>query len=161
MAGKSKKKTPKKSSTNSSESKKEIELKRKNTILITKPIVLGNYAIGIKKKDADQMWCKWVCYVRGLTFEDNLDYISKIIFRLHESFDPPLETITKPPFEVEKEGWGQFPLNIEIHFHESSGLPPLLLEYDLQLPGESQKKKRKPCVYEKYEELLFYDPTEK
>ncbi|EFC49989.1 YEATS domain-containing protein [Naegleria gruberi] len=165
MAGKSKRKTPSKKTpveTLSQQNKKEGEqLKRKNPILITKPIVLGNFAVGIKKKDGDQTWCKWVCYVRGLTLDDDLSYISQITFHLHESFSPPQETITKAPFEVEKEGWGQFPLRIEIHFHESSGLQPLSLDYDLQLPAESQKKKKKPCVYEKYEELLFYDPTEK
>ncbi|KAF0973870.1 hypothetical protein FDP41_007257 [Naegleria fowleri] len=158
----SKKKTPTKKShkRKSSSSDQTSGSKRKHPILITKPIILGNYAIGLKKKDTERLWCKWVCYVRGLILDDDLNYISKVVFHLHETFNPPVVTVTKPPFEIEQEGWGQFPLLIDIHFHASSGLDPIHLQYDLKLPSDNAIKKRKPFVSEQYEELLFYDPTE-
>ncbi|KAG2374420.1 hypothetical protein C9374_010704 [Naegleria lovaniensis] len=159
----SKKKTPtkkKNSQKRKSSSDQTSGSKRKHPILITKPIILGNYAIGLKKKDTERLWCKWVCYVRGLVLDDDLNYISKVVFHLHETFNPPVVTITKPPFETEQEGWGQFPLFIDIHFHSSSGLDPIRLQYDLKLPSDNAIKKRKPFVSEQYEELLFYDPNE-
>ena len=156
MAGKGKKS---KKGTKASE-KKSSGTKRKNPILIVKPFIVGNYAVGIKKKESENRnWCKWICYIRGLTLDDDLSYISKVEFHLHETFNPPREVKLKPPFEIEKEGWGEFPLLIDIHFHPSSGLEHVQINYHLKLPPDSAVKKRKPQIFEKYDEFTFYDPN--
>ncbi|KAL9657248.1 hypothetical protein ABK040_011470 [Willaertia magna] len=138
--------------------------KRKTGLLITKPIIYGNYSISQPKKNSEYDWCKWICYVRGLSFDDDLSFIHKVEFHLHETFDNPIRTITKPPFELEEIGWGEFSIRIMIYFHPSSGEEPVELLHNLKLPpsaSSSNNKKKKPLITEHYEEILFWEPNEK
>jgi hypothetical protein len=85
---------------------------------------------------------------------------------LHESFESPVRHIDTPPFQVEEKGWGEFTIGMSISFHDAS-LKPVDVHHFLKLfPDQNSPQyalpveNRRPVVLEKYDELLFVDPTE-
>ena len=58
---------------------------------------------------------KWIVYVRGVKNEDISPIVDKVVFLLHHSFDQPQRTVSKPPFELHEEGWGQFVIGVHIY----------------------------------------------
>lgn len=85
----------------------------------------------------------------------------QVTFKLHSSFANPNRDVAYPPYELTESGWGEFDIGIELHFHDDAGEPPLELYHHLQLGldahGNAQKK---PHLYEVYEEVVFWEPTE-
>jgi len=73
--------------------------------------------------------------------------------------------VSEPPFEIHNAGYGSFPIYITIFFHDPYERP---LEYTHSLkifPDEdpdTQKvqKKTAPVIYENYNEVTFFEPTE-
>jgi len=61
---------------------------------------------------------RWALYIRGEKGETEgpaLSMIDKVIFHLHESFNPPSVEVSQAPFEIEEVGWGVFDVKAEIH----------------------------------------------
>ena len=148
------------------------------------PIVIGTVAQALKKPlpVPRQDWClshKWCCYVRGLRDtsqptdpmeEQDLSFlIKKVEFSIHDSFPESFITIEQAPFEIHNAGYGEFPITIMIYFQDPYERP---LEYTHQLKIEAdpsslndnnkftQKKMMAPVVFEKYNEITFFEPTE-
>lgn len=40
----------------------------------------------------------------------------KVTYHLHPTFANPVRTVKKPPFKIEEEGWGEFDMQIVVHF---------------------------------------------
>ncbi|KAJ3173437.1 NuA4 histone H4 acetyltransferase complex and the SWR1 complex subunit [Geranomyces variabilis] len=144
----------------------------------SRPILYGTHASLLKPNDkrADPSHThKWTVFVRPVHPNEDLSlYIKRVQFKLHESFDPPLRTCDAPPYEVHETGWGEFDIPIKITIHES--LEPrghVQLTHTLQLyPKENADgaggssgaaaaaAAGKPVVSERYEEIVFNEPTE-
>ncbi|QHS76607.1 TATA-binding protein-associated factor TAF14 [Saccharomyces paradoxus] len=45
----------------------------------------------------------------------------KVIYHLHPTFANPNRTFTDPPFRIEEQGWGGFPLDISVFLLEKAG----------------------------------------
>ena len=105
---------------------------------------------------------RWSCYVRGLNNDEDISYfIKKVVFQLHPSFPEPVKTVEKFPFEIHQTGWGEFDIGIKIFFVDQSERPIEML-HALKLHPEQgqQASTKKPVVSERYDEIVFSEPTE-
>ena len=93
--------------------------------------------------------------------EDLTYCIKKVVFNLHPSFTNPQRVFEEPPFEVSETGWGEFEVNIRIHFHDPAEQPVDLVHMlKLYPPGTQQPSTKKPVRAEFYDECVFHEPTE-
>lgn len=86
------------------------------------PIVVGSVGRWLGPDAERTQSREWHIYVRGHLFQDLSTVIDKVVFHLHETFRPPVRTVTSPPFELRERGWGQFAAAIEIHFKTSDNI---------------------------------------
>lgn len=102
---------------------------------------------------------RWVIYVRSPNDENISEYIEKVSFSLHSSFAEPVRTVTKPPFEVTENGWGEFEAMIRIFFKDPSQ-EPVDIHHVLRLYHTKDviANAKKPVVSEFYDEIVFTDP---
>ncbi|KAJ1720530.1 transcription factor TFIIF complex subunit Tfg3 [Coemansia erecta] len=67
---------------------------------------------------------RWACRLEegrsGFSLPKQLPYVKKVEFGLHDTFKDPHRVVTRAPFSVIEEGWGEFDLDIIVHFHHSS-----------------------------------------
>ena len=94
-------------------------------------------------------------------------YVKKVQFRLHDSYTNSNRIVSKPPYEVSETGWGEFEVQIKIHFHDAAAEKPVTVYHGLKLfhsqPGETQMSQtssalvqgRKTVVSEFFDELVF------
>jgi YEATS domain-containing protein 4 len=132
--------------------------KRTRDTVVVKPILYGNYSQSLNKKSDENKTHKWTCYVRGLNANEDLSYISKVVFELHESFANPIREVIEPPWEVSEEGWGEFEIRIKIFFRDTSEKPIQLFHLLALYPRSEQNFGKKIIVEENYEELIFVNP---
>ncbi|CAL9734906.1 transcription initiation factor TFIID subunit 14 [Monosporozyma servazzii] len=45
----------------------------------------------------------------------------KVVYHLHPTFANPNRTVNEPPFMIQEQGWGGFPLDISVFFLEKAG----------------------------------------
>ncbi|XP_049271860.1 YEATS domain-containing protein 2 [Rhipicephalus sanguineus] len=89
-------------------------------------VIVGNVSkyIPLDRRDdggGDQATHKWLAYVRTAPEERCTigDLVQRVRFFLHPSYRPhDLVEITEPPFQVQRKGWGEFPLRVQLHFHD-------------------------------------------
>lgn len=138
---------------------------RQRGVNIVKPIVYGNIARALQDPQTNHTH-EWTCYLRPYKNED-MNYVKKISFKLHESYGPNSEkTLLAPPFEVKETGWGEFEVIIKIYFVDPNERPVTiyhhlkLFEHDQNNPGGPPKiDKTKTIVSEHYDEIVFQDPS--
>lgn len=138
---------------------------RQKGVTIVKPIIYGNIARALPEPRANHTH-EWTVYLKPYKNED-MTFIKKISFKLHESYGPNAEkTILTPPFEVKETGWGEFEIIIKIHFVDPNERPVTiyhhlkLFEHDPNNPGAPPKiDKTKTVVSENYDEIVFQDPS--
>eukprot|EP00889_Picochlorum_renovo_P005548 jgi/Picre1/32578/NNA_007924.t1 len=110
--------------------------KRLKGVELSVPIVTGTVAISLGKKATDYATHSWTV------------------------FENPNREVTMPPFELRETGWGEFDILIEIHFRDDANEPPLELLHSLRLGLDIHgNPQRRPHTYEKYEEVVFWEPT--
>lgn len=136
----------------------EPDARRQKHKIIHKPIIVGTHSIYLGKKAPEDKNNKWCCYVRGLNGEDISKFISKIEFDLDKSFAQPNVVITKPPFQIQEAGWGQFTINVKLYFPDPT-LKPIELGKELILFDDLPRKEKRPIVAEDYNELVFVEPS--
>ena len=61
----------------------------------------------------------WEVYVKNPKGDHIENFVEKVVFHLHPSFDEPVRKVTKPPFKVSEQGYGGFTINFEIFFRVS------------------------------------------
>ena len=91
---------------------------------VKRRIIIGNtskFILPEQREGNDRSTHKWMVYVRGPKDGSELnDFISKVWFLLHPSYQPnDLVEVCKPPFQVTRRGWGEFPVRVQLHFVEN------------------------------------------
>ena len=111
-----------------------IEANRLKGVSIVKPIVYGNISQYFgKKREPDGHTHEWTIYVKPYQNEDMSSYVKKVQFKLHDSYANCNRVVSKPPYEVSETGWGEFEIQIKIHFHDSSGEKPVTIYHVLKV----------------------------
>ncbi|VVC26389.1 YEATS [Cinara cedri] len=84
--------------------------------LIDLSYIIGN-TVTINKSD-HQMKYKWTVYVRNAEESiDNLIYIDKVTYFLHESYEPHhIVDVVQKPFSLTRHGWGEFVIRLRLYF---------------------------------------------
>ncbi|KAK9916702.1 hypothetical protein WJX75_005963 [Coccomyxa subellipsoidea] len=127
------------------------------------PVVVGTCAFYLGKKATETQSHKWYLYVRGVSGEDIGHIVKKVVFNLHPTFPNPTREVTVHPFEIEEHGWGEFELNVTLHFADDAQEQPVEIYHKLKLYSEVEpgnQSTKKPVVNEQYEELIFSEPVE-
>ena len=73
-----------------------------------------------------------------------------------------MTVIDSPPFEVTESGWGEFEINVQIYIHDCNE-KPIEVSHILKLypDGDQQQlNASKPVVSERYDEIVFNDPSD-
>ena len=106
---------------------------------------------------------EWKCLSKQ--FISLCRYVKKVQFRLHDSYANCNRIVSKPPYEVSETGWGEFEVQIKIHFHDAAAEKPVTIYHVLKLfhsqTGDSQPTSsamvqgRKTVVSEYYDEIVF------
>ena len=52
-------------------------------------------------------------------------FIKSVTYHLDEGFDPCLIRLNEAPFQLARNGWGTFELEVDIHFHDWTKLKPI------------------------------------
>ncbi|EDW34528.1 GL22299 [Drosophila persimilis] len=78
---------------------------------------------------------KWLVYVQGKDLPKPLEtYIKKVRFQLHHSYRPnDIVDVHAPPFQLNRRGWGEFPMRIQLFFHEHLRQKPVQLMHTVVL----------------------------
>ncbi|XP_054743707.1 YEATS domain-containing protein 2 isoform X2 [Anastrepha obliqua] len=78
---------------------------------------------------------KWLVYVQSKDSTISLEsFIKKVRFYLHPSFRPnDIVDIRAPPFQIARRGWGEFPMRIQLFFHDHLQQKPVQLIHNLVL----------------------------
>ena len=99
----------------------EVSPSSESRFYVKRRIIIGNtskYILPEQRERNDRSTHKWMVYVRGPKEDEELqNFISKVWFLLHPSYQPnDLVEICKPPFQVTRRGWGEFPVRVQLHF---------------------------------------------
>lgn len=91
---------------------------------VKRRVIVGNtskYILPEHRESNDRSTHKWMVYVRGPKDNSELqNFISKVWFLLHPSYQPnDLVEVSKPPYQVTRRGWGEFPVRVQLHFVEN------------------------------------------
>lgn len=139
-----------------------IEGNRVKDVTIIKPIVYGNVAKAFgRKRESDGHTHQWTVFVKPYRNENIGQYIRKVQFKLHESYQNSTRTVNQPPFEVSETGWGEFEVHIKLYFVDPNEKPQMtyhilkLFMHGDPLTATGQKE----VVSEFYDELIFHEPT--
>eukprot|EP00698_Gefionella_okellyi_P020562 TRINITY_DN6465_c0_g1_i1.p1 TRINITY_DN6465_c0_g1~~TRINITY_DN6465_c0_g1_i1.p1 ORF type:complete len:275 (-),score=53.46 TRINITY_DN6465_c0_g1_i1:37-861(-) len=137
--------------------------KRLKGVAVEKAIVTGSqaYWLGKVNRRPEEASHEWHVYLRAANNEDMSYFIKKVVFHLHETFNPPRREFEEPPYEVTESGWGEFDIGIQIFFVDPVEKPVYLL-HSLKLFSHdgTPVSTQVPVVQELYDEIVFNDPTE-
>ena len=71
--------------------------------------------------------------------------------------------IDSPPFEVTESGWGEFEIHMQIYVHDCNE-KPIEVSHILKLYPDGDQSQQlnpsKPVVAERYDEIVFNDPSD-
>lgn len=84
--------------------------------LIDLMYIIGN-TVTINDSEHEMKY-KWTIYVRNAEDTvDNLIYIDKVTYFLHESYEPNhIIDVVQKPFSLTRHGWGEFVIRVRLHF---------------------------------------------
>ena len=90
-------------------------------------IIVGNtscYLLNVSgTASTDGATHKWMVYVKGDSVETE-KHIKHVLFLLHPSYRPnDLVAVSRPPYQLVRRGWGEFPVRIQVHFCNPSNKP--------------------------------------
>jgi len=97
----------------------------------TKPILLtlGNDVQRLETNLNPFNWTVFVKLQKDPTAP--IPFLDKVIFFLHPTFQPPKQTVAKPPYQLVRRGWGTFNVRVELHFGEILSNVVVKLEHEL------------------------------
>ncbi|KAL8603257.1 hypothetical protein ACOMHN_017372 [Nucella lapillus] len=90
---------------------------------VRRTIVVGNsskFLLPHQRQSTNPSSHKWMVYVRGPRDKPDVsDILSKVWFFLHPSYKPfDLVEVREPPFHLSRQGWGEFPVRVQLHFKD-------------------------------------------
>jgi len=131
-------------------------------VIISKPIVYGNFAFPFAQPNEHGHTHQWTVFVRGAQNEDLSVYVKRVIFTLHPSFEQPIRTLDAPPYEVTESGWGEFEVTIKLVFRDTSEkaveMPHMLRLYPPPDQSQLSFSHKNPLFTEVYDEIIFSQP---
>ncbi|XP_073814402.1 YEATS domain containing 2 homolog D12 [Musca autumnalis] len=103
--------------------------------------VVGNTSkfIGSEPEDARDkskiLTHKWLVYVQMKNSSVPIEkYVKKIRFHLHHSYRPnDVVDVFSPPYHVARRGWGEFPIRVQLFFHDEYNQKPIQLLHTVVL----------------------------
>ncbi|SCU80443.1 LAMI_0B02410g1_1 [Lachancea mirantina] len=153
-----------------------VPAKRIKTLSVSRPIIYGNTAkkmTGVRPPNAPvEHTHMWTIYVKGPQGEDLSTFIKRVVFKLHDTYPNPTRSVETPPFELTETGWGEFEINIKIHFIDEANEKMLNFYHHLRLhpykQGENPVVKKESSGEEPitevesvfYDEIVFNEPNE-
>lgn len=95
---------------------------------IKRRVIVGNTSQYFNKSTrnlSDSITHKWMIYVRANISEPNLEsYVKNVTFFLHPTYQPnDIVTIHRPPFQLTRFGWGEFPVRVQLQFKDPTNKP--------------------------------------
>ena len=132
--------------------------KRRKQTAVCCPVAYGSIAFRLKK-GSEFHTHEWTLFVRGPRGEDVSYFLDKVVFKLHPSFARPIREVTKPPFEVTEQGWGEFEAAIRLHFKDPTERP-VELAHVVKLYAGNQAASEDPVSVQIYDEVVFSEPYE-
>lgn len=143
--------------------------KRIKTLSVTRPIIYGNTAkkfgeVRPPNAPAEHTHL-WTIFVRGPQNEDISYLIKKVVFKLHDTYPNATRTIEAPPFELTETGWGEFEINVKIHFVDEANEKMVSFYHHLRLHPYHNVKAEPQAPNDEissifYDELVFNEPNE-
>ncbi|KAI8872556.1 yeats-domain-containing protein [Ramicandelaber brevisporus] len=104
--------------------------------VIALPIVYGTIATELAEPKTSHTH-KWIVCVQSPTAGGDNDlsrFISRVTFKLHETYDRNNRHVDRPgPYRVEETGWGEFSIQIKISFTSIVEERPITLTHPLRL----------------------------
>lgn len=133
-----------------------LKMKRIEDVYIKKRIIIGSESELTPTNDLETH--KWKFYIRSTDSQNNssLNYISKIVVTLHDTFPVPVRTLINP-FVIEERGWGEFTVYAKIYFDDLNE-KHVGVSHHLKLFGEEINGK---VISERIETLVFKSPSKK
>ncbi|KAK2962448.1 hypothetical protein BLNAU_2691 [Blattamonas nauphoetae] len=113
-----------------------------NVDLIYKPICYGNTVKDTGLKDGNKKIVEWTAYIRSPYMHDL------------GSFEEPIIVVSSPPFQISRQGWGEFDIEAEIVIRQRL-YDNIIIRFPLKLFSADKSV----VHFETYDELLFFDPT--
>ncbi|CAK9442165.1 uncharacterized protein LODBEIA_P59080 [Lodderomyces beijingensis] len=148
--------------------------KRIKFVSISLPILYGNHAYKLTPETrktttpADHTH-EWTVFFKPVLGDlDLTPLLKKVTFKLHETYENPIRSIERPPYQVTETGWGEFEIIIKLYFHPGVDLG--INEKNFQIfhalklhPYNPQHPKRENGEVHSilYDELVFNEPTDK
>lgn len=112
------------------------EMKTAQKSNVRKTVVVGNTSTFVPDEQRDESanyTHKWMVYIRGPKEEPVLDWVKKVRIVLHESYHPNDKVeILHPPFQLERRGYGEFPIDIYLFFFDKH-FKPIKITHQLVL----------------------------
>ncbi|CCE92936.1 YEATS domain-containing protein YAF9 TDEL_0F01250 [Torulaspora delbrueckii] len=143
--------------------------KRIKTLSLTRPIIYGNTAkkfgeVRPPNAPAEHTHL-WTIFVRGPQDEDISYLIKKVVFKLHDTYPNATRTVEAPPFELTETGWGEFEINVKIHFVDEANEKMVSFYHHLRLHPYHNVKAEPQAPNDEissiyYDELVFNEPNE-
>ncbi|XP_034838560.1 uncharacterized protein D12 [Maniola hyperantus] len=99
-------------------------------------IIIGNTSKYMPPASrADRSTHKWLLYVRGPPLQPDVSrVITSVTVRLHHSYAPHhVVLIDKPPFQISRRGWGEFPAKLTLDFTMPHYNRPATLTHTIKL----------------------------
>lgn len=147
--------------------------KRIKNVSISVPVLYGNSAVRLSdekrtEKTPPDHTHEWTVFFKpALGNIDLTPLIKRVSFKLHETYENPVRSVDKPPYQVTETGWGEFEIIIKIHFHPGAELgiseKNFQIFHSLKLhPYNARAPHRENGeVYAVlFDELVFQEPTE-
>lgn len=130
---------------------------------LCKGFVVGTLAFWLGKRAEETKSHEWTVHVRAANEDEDVGlWIKRVVFQLHPTLQPPTRVVDSPPFEVTEQGWGEFEIQIQIYLHDCAE-KPIEVSHILKLypDGDNQQlNPSKPVVSERYDEIVFNEPSE-
>ncbi|KAI1705080.1 YEATS family domain-containing protein [Ditylenchus destructor] len=125
---------------------------------IVKKIVYGNRAEKLSEKNAAGHTHSWTLYVKALDEDQCIsNYVRKVEFVLHNSYQNPLRVIDKAPFELSETGYGGFDVQMKLFFVDVN---TKFVKTIFPLAIIDPKNPDGILVNEFYDEIVFDEMTE-
>lgn len=102
---------------------------------------IGNKHAKVNTNDTNQH--RWTLFVEFEDSDQISDLVEKIVVTLHPTFYNPIVTLTHPPFEITRIGWGVFLIPVKIYWKEWTGLWITEHSHYLSFDEEGAKSKMK------------------
>lgn len=87
--------------------------------------------------------------------DDITNWVKRVQFKLHESFENHLRTVDQYPFQVSESGWGEFEIVMKVFFVDPSEKPVTLFHHlKLYNTGDTELRGLTEVISEKYDEIV-------